>query len=288
MSERSDSTNLAEKTTPGMVNAAPRSGGACATLALVYNGAAIRLRGEMVNLTDMWKSAGSDPAKRPSEWLRHDATVEFVECVAAAHNVGVAHIMRGTRGKGGATFAHWQVALAYAKYLSPEFHMWANSVIRERMEGRSSGHLPSEAAEMLRRVDGIVRMLAHKVTEIERSMPAIHGQALENRVLADRRHVAVEYRPVLEVLIENGAHQQGRRGLSRQCRRRLERFCADRDLPVRFSRETRRPLFPVDAVRAWMDQEGRALIADHNSRIQGQGILHFPKRPTSAAPELAP
>jgi hypothetical protein len=33
------------------------------------------------------------------------------------------------------TFAHWQIALAYAKYLSPKFHMACNDVIRAHMEG---------------------------------------------------------------------------------------------------------------------------------------------------------
>lgn len=29
------------------------------------------------------------------------------------------HIYKAQRGKGGGTYAHWQIALAYAKYLSP-------------------------------------------------------------------------------------------------------------------------------------------------------------------------
>lgn len=43
------------------------------------------------------------------------------------------NVVRG-KGKTQGTFAHWQLALAYAKYLSPEFHMWANQVVKERFE----------------------------------------------------------------------------------------------------------------------------------------------------------
>jgi hypothetical protein len=44
---------------------------------------------------------------------------------------------RGGRGKGGETVAHWQIGLAYAKYLNPQFHMWCNEVVRAHMEGRA-------------------------------------------------------------------------------------------------------------------------------------------------------
>lgn len=101
---------------------------------LVYQGTLIRERDEMLSLTDMWRAGGSVDAKRPAEWLRQEATVQFIECIEASLNVGQAHIIAGQRGRGGSTFAHWQVALAYAKYLSPEFHMWCNSVVRAHME----------------------------------------------------------------------------------------------------------------------------------------------------------
>src|SRR3954447_13354133 len=39
-----------------------------------------------------------------------------------------------TRGQRGETWAHWQLALAYARYLSPAFHTWGNTVIRNAME----------------------------------------------------------------------------------------------------------------------------------------------------------
>ncbi|TCK28983.1 KilA domain-containing protein [Ancylobacter aquaticus] len=84
----------------------------------------------MLSLTDMWKAAGEPETKRPAEWLRQDSTKDFIEIVMVS-NVGQNHIST-RRGNNGGTFAHWQIGLAYAKYLSPEFHMWCNEVVRER------------------------------------------------------------------------------------------------------------------------------------------------------------
>ena len=95
--------------------------------------------------------------------------------LADAENVTVDHLFRVTRGRNGATWAHWQIALAYAKYLSPDFHMWCNEVVRERMEGKSVSvaNLPPDVLEMIRRDDGISRMLAHKVTGIESTVQTL-------------------------------------------------------------------------------------------------------------------
>ncbi|MBL6459545.1 KilA-N domain-containing protein, partial [Belnapia sp. T6] len=35
-----------------------------------------------------------------------------------------------TRGRHGGTWAHWQLALSYARYLSPAFRLWCNAVVR--------------------------------------------------------------------------------------------------------------------------------------------------------------
>lgn len=42
------------------------------------------------------------------------------------------HVYETRAGRGGGTWAHWHIAMAYAKFLSNEFHMWANTVVRER------------------------------------------------------------------------------------------------------------------------------------------------------------
>ncbi|NFV80030.1 KilA-N domain-containing protein [Magnetospirillum aberrantis] len=114
------------------------------TITLIYNGTAIRDRGEMLNLTDMWKAAGADPSRQPAEWLRSADAERFIEFLAESLNMGnsqdgenqgLTKVTRG--GNDPRTEAHWQIGMAYAKYLSPEFHMWCNSVVRAHMEGQT-------------------------------------------------------------------------------------------------------------------------------------------------------
>ena len=45
-------------------------------------------------------------------------------------------LVAALRGRRGGTWAHWQLALSYARYLSPEFHLWCNTVVRAAMEWR--------------------------------------------------------------------------------------------------------------------------------------------------------
>jgi len=136
---------------------------------LVYNGEVIRDRNEMLSLTDMWRAAGGDEARRPANWARKEGA-EFIAFLADADNVPVGHIIKSERGRNGATFAHWQIALAYAKYLSPEFHMWCNTVVRERMEGAPQAGVPATMLEEVTRSFGILRQLIHKVTVIEKQI----------------------------------------------------------------------------------------------------------------------
>jgi hypothetical protein len=91
-------------------------------MALVYNNVTLRAHGEELNLTDMWLAAGSPRGKNPAQWLKLHVVREFIDHICSIQNTTIHHIIRATRGKGGGTWAHWQIGLAYAKYLSAEFH----------------------------------------------------------------------------------------------------------------------------------------------------------------------
>jgi hypothetical protein len=96
----------------------------------------------MVSMTDLWKEAGSDKDKTPNDWLNIDASKQLVETVASmlntAHNgnvdIQVVKTKRGGKGGGGGTWAHKQIALAYAKYLDPKLHVLVNEVFFQRVE----------------------------------------------------------------------------------------------------------------------------------------------------------
>lgn len=119
---------------------------------LVLNGQKISNDGkDMISLTDMWKAAGGPKNDDPAQWTRLPKTQLFIEVIEETLNMGKSHIkntskmtdfkggnfplLKTKRGRsGGGTWAHWQIALAYAKYLNPQFHMQCNQWIKERIE----------------------------------------------------------------------------------------------------------------------------------------------------------
>ena len=99
----------------------------------------------MVSLTDMWKAQGSKPSRKPTFWLRHEGAVNFMESLAKKLNLDSQSLLTIKSGRyGGGTFAHKQIAIAYAKYLSPEFHMFVNDVFMEKMEEEANPELSYE------------------------------------------------------------------------------------------------------------------------------------------------
>ena len=80
----------------------------------------------LISLTDIFKASGETNQNRdPRQWSRKEGA-SFIHFVVDNLNVPEKHIYKTTRGKGGGTYAHWQIALAYAKYLSHDLHMHVN------------------------------------------------------------------------------------------------------------------------------------------------------------------
>jgi hypothetical protein len=106
---------------------------------LIIGGTAIRTNLDgLVSLNDIHASALAeklaDGKRTPGDWSR-EAGAQFIEFVAENLNTRKTGIYKTTRGKGGGTFAHWQIALAYAKYLSPKLHMQVNEVYARYKSG---------------------------------------------------------------------------------------------------------------------------------------------------------
>lgn len=243
---------------------------------LVYKGEIIAERGDMLSLTNMWKAEDGKSGRAPSDWLSLPSTKEFVASVEAAHNAGFSGIIT-KRGKNGGTFAHWQIGLAYAKYLSPEFHMWCNQVVRERMEGqaKSVATLPPDVMELIRRDDGISRMLAHKVTGMESTI-----QALASAVAA----IAAVVQPPAAGFYITGKtagqiwHDAGfpQLKITRWFSNRLcEMGCQmdhGRRIPTGLSRAK---LFDPDRAENWLKNGGRLVVERYIAERQGQKVLRL-------------
>jgi hypothetical protein len=138
-------------------------------LALLLDGKPVRVRDEMLSLTDMWKVAGSDRAKRPVNWLDSKQAKELTQFLAETQEVRNSDLLEKAAGNpqtgdGGGTYAHWHLAMAYAKYLSPAFHIACNKIVRAHMESR----VPAAPESSVRLVEALERF-GDRLDAIERS-----------------------------------------------------------------------------------------------------------------------
>jgi hypothetical protein len=250
------------------------------TTPLVYKGEIIRDKGDMLSLTDMWKASGGYDSKRPYEWSRKEGA-PFVEAVSLSLNTPVERIYTATKGKGGSTFAHWQIGLAYAKYLSPEFHMWCNQVVREHMEGKPAVAAPMVMDDETRKIfGGIVKSVVHsQLTEVMPQLVA--GYVAEHNLsIADGLTSG-------EVCHLSGVSEKYPRGVSSKVSGHMSRFCAVRNISVPVTRlgRVRAMVFPTHAAREWLDLEGRGLIKRWVEEKNGQQAMRL--SPPKHEPEVA-
>lgn len=100
-----------------------------------YNGSPITFqigKATMVNATQMAKPF--DNAKRPQFWLNNQQTNEFLRALSKARNLALADLVRVTKGSNNpGTWFHEDVALEFARWLSPQFAIWCNDRIKELM-----------------------------------------------------------------------------------------------------------------------------------------------------------
>lgn len=100
----------------------------------------VRRDGDMWCLTDMWRAAGGPRTHRPVDYLRTAEFKTFAEFIAVSADVSISHVAKtrriGGSTPGGESWAHWQLAMAYAKWISHEFHARVNEVYRAFMAGQ--------------------------------------------------------------------------------------------------------------------------------------------------------
>lgn len=92
-----------------------------------FKGVPVRI-GEEVCLTDMWKAAKGSVSQHPKFWVGNENTKALMK--ELGRKVTPGNLFRAERGRYGGTWAHWQLGLAYARYLSPKFEVWCNDVLK--------------------------------------------------------------------------------------------------------------------------------------------------------------
>jgi hypothetical protein len=141
-------------------------------------GAGLKVNGEMVSLTDLWKSQGGNSHNAPAQWIRLPESVKLLRELRKSFKGGNIPHLETRRGRyTGGTYAHWQLALAYAKYLSPKLHLAVNDVFRrfQNADIELTENLISrtESVEDLQRIE--YRARVRQTNKALGSVISVHG-----------------------------------------------------------------------------------------------------------------
>ncbi|MEC5289377.1 MULTISPECIES: KilA-N domain-containing protein [unclassified Aurantimonas] len=240
---------------------------------LIYNGEIIHAKAETLSLTDMWKAAGSPANRDPGQWQRLSQAAEFIEHVSVI--MGIPHDNLVTAKKRGGTWANWQIGLAYAKYLSPEFHMWCNTVVRAVMEGRAAATDHNLTKYDMQMIGNAVKNCAG--VAVRDALAIILPSMVEKELASNARVAALEYVSVRELLEEAKALMKGRGRVNRKIGWELRSRALLRVPPIQLRRCPHSGvwLFPRDFAMAYMGERGNKLVREHNDKASGQGVLRL-------------
>lgn len=138
-------------------------------ISLAYEGHPITIRDDgWFNATEAAQKWG----KRPVDWLRLDETTVYINAMAKAlkveSKVSHAHFGLVTTSRGGkspGTWMHPKLAVAFARWLDPQFSVWCDcqidEIIRKTSEGDFAEYLPTYHA-LHRRVDDLAASSKNK------------------------------------------------------------------------------------------------------------------------------
>lgn len=140
-----------------------------ATPVYIYKGFEVSFKNEdgsvMINATEMAKVFG----KAPKDWLRNDSSNEFIDTLSTVRQICTTELVKVIQG--GATQGTWMhedVALEFARWLSPEFAIWCNDRIKELMKVGMTA-LPQTVEAMLANPDLIIGLATQLKEERQRA-----------------------------------------------------------------------------------------------------------------------
>ena len=192
----------------------------------------------------------------------------------------------------------YSLILTSRKEAAKRFKKWVTAEVLPSIRKTGSYAVPASSVELSKMdrnvIGGIVKAITTKaMAAIDDRVVAVDEKLAklmaEVRATLDgfdpTQHRIVGYRRMIDVLVEEGVPAKGRRAMSSRCSGMMRRWsvATERDKATRISAETGRYVFQIDAVRDWLEAEGRALIVAHKARIAGQGVLALVSKPKPRA-----
>ena len=148
-----------------------------------YNGSPITFqKGDsvMVNATEMAKPFG----KLVGDWLRLKATTEFTEALSADMHIPISALIQVVKGGNNeqGTWLHEDVALEFARWLSPSFAIWCNKRIKELLQYGMTATQPT-LEQMINNPDLVISLATQLKSEREEKQRLEHQNALQEEQL---------------------------------------------------------------------------------------------------------
>ncbi|WP_110708504.1 KilA-N domain-containing protein [Salinicola sp. CR57] len=110
-----------------------------------YQGQAIRFTHDgWINATDISKRHG----KRLDHWLENAETKRYMDSLARHLNTpDSGYLIRAKRGRGGGTWLHPKLAVAFARWIDVDFGVWADMQIEALIHGEPDARRHLEVAQ---------------------------------------------------------------------------------------------------------------------------------------------
>lgn len=148
-----------------------------------YNGSPITFYKDdnvMVNATEMAKPFG----KLVGDWLRLKATTEFTEALSADMPIPISALIQVVKGGNSeqGTWLHEDVALEFARWLSPSFAIWCNKRIKELLQYGMTAMQPT-LEQMINNPDLVISLATQLKNEREEKQRLEQQNALQEEQL---------------------------------------------------------------------------------------------------------
>lgn len=131
-----------------------------------YNGSPITFqKGDsvMVNATQMAKSFG----KEPKFWLMNQSTTDYLNELSKVRNLTLTDLVQVTKGGNNpGTWMHEDVAMEFARWLSPAFAIWCNDRIKELLQYGMTATQPT-LEQMINNPDLVISLATQLKSERE-------------------------------------------------------------------------------------------------------------------------
>lgn len=132
--------------------------------------------------TDGWINAtevASRFGKEPHEWLRLPETVTYLEAMAKSGKIP--DLVKTRRGRKGGTWLHPKLAVAFARWLSPDFAVWCDEQIDHLIRG--GGQQWQQARSDLSLVHSLLCEAVQQHYEVQGRTAQQHHYVNESRLI---------------------------------------------------------------------------------------------------------